>query len=161
MGLKIRGVAETTYRLDNVVSRTNRRVYALLEQAANEAKRRVELQAHRDTGALESSIRVRRVVRAGIRGRTSFEVFIDPNARRITKTRNGVRRQRVTTYAKKLESGLISGIGPKSRAKSQRIKDIDPSLSVGPQFMWRSLSYVEQVYRRRIERAVADVIRQS
>lgn len=161
MGLEVRGVKETTYRLNNVVSRTNRKVYALMERAANDAKRRVELQAHVDTGALENAIRVRRLVRAGIRGRTSFEVFIDPQARRSVKTRLGIRRQRVTTYAKKLESGRISGIGPGSRAKNMRIKDIDPELSVGPGFFYRSLIYVERVYRRRIERAVSEVIRQS
>lgn len=158
MGLKIVGVKSTQFRLNNVVQKTNRAVYSLLEQAAKEAKRRAELQAHLDTGALEKAFRIRRLSRAGAGGRTVFEVFIDPNARRNQRTRNGIRRQRVITYAKRLESGEFKGLGRKSREKDQRVRNTDPNLSVGSGFMARSMNYVEAVYRRRIERAVSQIM---
>lgn len=161
MGLEIVGVKTTTYRLNNIVTKTNRRVYALLEQAANEAKRRAELQAYLDTGALERAVKMRRLSRGGVGGRTVFEVFIDPNARRTQRTRRGIRRQRVITYAKKLERGEIAGLGSRSKLKSQRVRNIDATLSVGSGFMARSMSYVEAVYRRKIERAVSQIARQG
>lgn len=162
MGLKIVGVASTTLRLENVVNRTNRKVYDLMERAAKDMKTRVERQTHRDTGALESAIRVRRLSRAGARGRTAFEVFIDPNRRRRTRTRTGVRRQRVITYAKRLERGEWgTSLGPRSREKDQRMRSADPTLRVGPGFMSRSARFVEAIYRKKIERAVRDVIRST
>lgn len=162
MGIEIRGINTTTIRLNNVVNRTNRKVYDLMERAAKDMKRRVELQTHRDTGALESAIRVRRLSRAGINGRTSFEVFIDPNARRTVKTRTGVKRQRVITYARRLENGdWTTNLGPRSRAKDERVRATDPSLKVGIGFMTRSARFINAVYRRKIERAVSQVIRNS
>lgn len=161
MGLKVVGVKATTYRLNNIVQKTNRRVYALLEQAANEAKRRVELQAYLDTGALERAIRVRRLSRVGAGGRTAFEVYIDPNARRLQKTRTGIRRQRVITYAKKLDRGDIKGLGSRSKSKNERVRNSDSTLSVGSGFMARSMSYIEAVYRRRIEQAVSQIMKQG
>lgn len=162
MGIEIRGVGATTMRLDNVVTRTNRKVYDLMERAAKEMKRRVELQTHLDTGALESAIRVRRLSRAGFNGRTSFEVFIDPNARRTVKTRTGVKRQRVVTYARHLESGEWgSTLGPRSRKKNERVTASDPRMSVGAGFMTRSARFINAVYRRKIERAVSQVVRNS
>ena len=161
MGIQVRGVETTTLRLDNIVDRTNRKVYALMEQAAKETKRRVELQAHRDTGALEKSIRIRKLSRAGRNGRTSFEVFIDPNRRRRRRTRTGaVTRQRVITYARRLESGAWGqSLGPGSRRKAREVKNIDPTLKVGTSFFWRSSMYIEAIYKRKIEKAVREVVR--
>lgn len=160
MGLEIRGINSTKFRLDNVVNRTNRRVYDLLERAAQEAKKRIELQAYRDTGALEKAVRTKRIRRGGMNGRTSFEVYIDPNVRRMVRTRNRVTRQRVITYARKLEEGRIRGqLGPRSRAKNESIRTIDSSLSIGPGFIGRSMKFVEVVYRRKIEQAVRQITR--
>lgn len=161
MGIKIRGVAETTFRLESIVDRSSRKVLQLMEQAARETKRRVELQTHRDTGALEQAIRVRRLVRAGRNGRTAFEVFIDPDRRRRKRTRNGgVKRQRVITYAKRLESGEWGqSLGPGSRAKDKWVRSTDPTMKVGTGFFWRSSMYIEAVYKRKIEKAVREVVR--
>lgn len=161
MGLEIRGIKATQLRLDNIVNRTNRSVYSLLEQAAKEMKRRVELQTHVATGALERSIRIRRVLRGGVNGRTSYEVFIDPDARRSVRRRGSIKRQRVQTYARRLERGEFRGLGPLSRIKDQSIRGMGSSLSVGPGFFRRSADFIEVIYRRKIERAAREAARRG
>ncbi|BBI61675.1 hypothetical protein [Vreelandella sulfidaeris] len=161
MGLEIRGINATKIRLDNIVNRTNRSVYALMEQAAKEMKRRVELQTHLQTGALERSIRIRRLSRAGINGRTSYEVYVDPNARRNVRTRTGIKRQRVQTYAKRLETGEFSGLGKRSQEKNSSVRSMGASLSVGPGFFSRSAAFVKAIYRRKIELAAREAARRG
>ncbi|KJZ17413.1 hypothetical protein TW86_03935 [Halomonas sp. S2151] len=161
MGIEVRGVGTTTLRLNNIANRTSRQLYRLMEQAAQETKKRIEMQTHKDTGALESAIRVRRLSRGGINGRTSFEVFIDPEKRRRVRTRGGgIRRQRVVTYARRLETGEWGKtLGPRSRRKDEQMRGQDPTVRVGTGFMTRSIRFVEAVYRRKIERAIEQSIR--
>lgn len=53
MGLKVTGIKSTTARLDNILERSNRKAYDILKKASEDAKKRIELQMHRDTGAME------------------------------------------------------------------------------------------------------------
>ena len=52
MGLEVKGIKSTTVRLENILERSNRKSYDILKKAAEEAKKRIELQMHRDTGSM-------------------------------------------------------------------------------------------------------------
>lgn len=157
MGLKVTGIKSTTARLDNILERSNRKAYDILKKASEDAKKRIELQMHRDTGAMERALRVRKLLGSGLNGRTSYEIYISPEARRRRPKRGGgVTRQRVTTYTKHLESGDYKGLGKGSVAKQALVSGLDQSLKVGPGFFARSVNFIEAVYGEKLRRALEE-----
>lgn len=157
MGLEVKGIKSTTVRLENILERSNRKSYDILKKAAEEAKKRIELQMHRDTGSMEKALRIKKVLGVGINGRTTYEIFLNPEARRRRAKRGGgVSRQRVVTYAKHLESGEYKGLGKGSQAKQASIAGIDQTLRVGPGFFARSVNFIEAIYGEKLRRALQE-----
>ena len=157
MAISVKGVGALNRRLESISERTDRELSLLLKKAAMEMKHRVEQQTHRDTGALESAIRLKEA-RNGINGRRSYEIFVDPEKRRRVKRKGSWSRQRVATYAKRLETGEWgSRLGPRSRAKNREIAS--NGMRVGPGFFSRSASYVYDRYIGQMRRVVKRIAR--
>lgn len=157
MAISVKGVSALNRRLESISERTDRELSLLLKKAAMEMKHRVEQQTHRDTGALESAIRLKET-RSGINGRRAYEIYVDPEKRRRVKRKGSWSRQRVATYARRLETGEWgSKLGPGSRAKNNEISG--SGMRVGPGFFSRSASYVYDRYIGQMRRVVKRITR--
>jgi hypothetical protein len=150
MGVKVKGIAELAYKLENMMETSIRGASDILEAGADDIQKLAREMAPVDEGNLEQAIMVEKK-RDGINRRNTFEVYVDDSLQA-----NG--EKTIGDYALIMHEGRGSiwhDLGKKSQLKNASV-----SARVGEKYLERAadeyrdsiIRAVELFYKKRARR---------
>ena len=146
MGMRVTGIEQTAFMLENIVRKTTRKALAAMRSGAKDIRDLAIKQAPVDEGNLEQSITISEDD-GGINRRKRMYVFVDEDM--AVESRPGAT---VGDYAAEMHEGTYN-LGPLSQEKQD-----SQSALVGPKFLERAVDELEDEIVGEIEAAIKGLL---